>query len=200
MIKPIAVVFDKNFPTVLFWLPVLIAIYGFIYYWVNEFSGFWKSIFGKVIVTAILTIAGTLSLAMANQVINANFQVLSSPFEYTQVILSVLLSPLIASILFGLFGIILFPILMIMFLGFPKPFSVKGIFNGFVKGSKVGSPQVFTLIIRMLLLITLIVVAWEFNQKNDWYTSPLDNFGKWFAFNFETEILILKQKYFHLVF
>lgn len=187
LLKPTILFFEKEFSNDVFWVPVLIAIYGFIYYWVNEFSRFWKSIFGKVVVTAILTIAGTLSLAFANQAINGTFQVTASPFEYTQIMLSVLLSPLIASILFGLFGFILFPVLMFMSVGFPKPFSIKAFFKSFFKGGASNKPAGFTLIVRFVLLILLIGIALEFNQKNEWYTSPLGNFSKWFAYNFEME-------------
>lgn len=176
-----------DIPIVIFWFPVLILIYGFIYFWVDEFDDFWHSILGKIIITAIITIAGTFSLAFSSQAINSSFQVPAASFEYTQIILSVFLVPLVTSIIFGLFGFFLFPVLMVMSIGFQKPFSIKRVVNIFFRQEEGKSPQAFTFFVRMLLLICSIGFAWNFNNNNEWYTSPLEDFSKWFAYHFEME-------------
>lgn len=139
-----------------------------------------------MIVTLAMVVGSALSMSLAGQIINSYLEVTSSPFIYTQTITSIMISPLVISVVFGFLSFIILPFTMIVFslegLGFSlKRFVLfwlhqpKDITNGFL------------ILCRIIAFAGLFSLSWSFNANNQWFSDPIGSFTKWYAYNFEMD-------------
>jgi hypothetical protein len=177
---------DIDGTTVLFVIPFLLLLYGFYVYIVQVYKPMWGSIVGKILISGLVFVSSSFSLALSKLAVNASLQVPSSPFLSTISIITVLVSPLAVTLIFGFLGIIILPIAMPLFLNDEGTYSVKRIIL-FWRPKPVGSHQICKFMIWFGLLMLLIIFAWAFNGNNTWYTKKVETFAKWYAYNFDTE-------------
>jgi hypothetical protein len=178
---------DIDGESVLFVIPLISMLYGFYVYIVQVYRPVWNSIVGKVLISGLIFIGSSFSLALSKLIINASLHVTSSPFLSTVSLTAVLVSPLTITLLFGFLGVLILPFAMTLFLGDEGVYSVKRIIT-FWKSKPVGIPQFGKLIIRLGILLLLISTAWTFNGNNSWYMNKVEKFAKWYAYNFDTDV------------
>lgn len=174
--------------TELYWFTLLFMFYGFTIYIRNIYSIFWDSGIGKIVISAMFFLGTTLSLSLSSSLINSSFEVTSTPFLYTQSILSVLIAPLVISLFFGIIGVFFLPVSMLLFTTDKLSFSVKSIFTVWLekkRSYKEISPLAF--IGRILSFVCVLSFCWSFNGNNAWYTNQLETIAKWYAYNIEME-------------
>lgn len=172
----------------LYWITLVILLYGFIIYLKNILYPVWGTPLGKLFISIGGVIGTTFSLSFANLLINGSLQVPSSPFLYTQTLLSLLIAPLVISLIFGVVGMFTFPLTLILFTSTKMNLSAKNILTFWMR-PRIQSKMVggMTLISRIIAMTCLLSLSWSFNGDNKWYASQLDSFTKWYAFNFEME-------------
>ena len=148
----------------------------------------WRAPLGKLFISIGGIIGTTLSLSFANLLINSSLQVPSSPFIYTQTLLSLLIAPLVISLIFGVLGMFIFPLTLILFSSTKINLSAKNVLTFWMQ-PRVKHEMVsgVTLLSRIIAMTCLLTLSWSFNGDNRWYTNQLDAFTKWYAFNFEME-------------
>ena len=177
---------DIDGETVLFVIPLLSLLYGFYVYIVQVYRPIWGSVIGKILISGLVFVGSSFSLALSKLAVNASLQVPSSPFLSTISVIAVLVSPLAVTLTFGFLGVIILPIAMPLFLNDEGTYSAKRIIS-FWKWKPVESQQIGKLFIRLGILMFLISLAWTFNGNNTWYTKKIETFAKWYAYNFDTE-------------
>ena len=177
---------DIDGEKVLFVIPLLSLLYGFYVYIVQVYRPVWGSIFGKILISGLVFVGSSFSLALSKLAVNASLQVPSSPFLSTISIIAVLVSPFAVTLIFGFLGVIILPIATPLFLNDEGTSSVKGTIL-FWKWKPVRSQLIGKFMIRFGILMLLISLAWTFNGNNTWYTKKVETFAKWYAYNFDTE-------------
>ena len=177
---------NGDYAKAFFWLSILFLCYGFFAFLLPRVTRIWESLIGKILISGLIFIGSTFSLSLSRIVINTTFQVPASPFIHTQALLAVLNAPLVLSILLGIPSIIIIPITMPFLLSKNETFTAKQILLFWKRDSFI--PENWcVLCLRFVVLFALISICFAFMSKNDWYTSKVTKFAKWYAYNFETE-------------
>jgi hypothetical protein len=122
-----------NGETILFVIPLLSLLYGFYVYIVQVYRPVWDSIVGKILISGLVFVGSSFSLALSKLAVNASLQVPSSPFLSTISIIALLVSPLAVTLIFGFLGVIILPIAMPLFLNDEGTYSVKRIIYIFLE-------------------------------------------------------------------
>lgn len=152
----------------------------------QEMRILWKSALGKIIVSTLLLLGSSVSLAFAKILINTSLMIPSDAFPITQSIITILIAPLTASIMFGFLGIILLPLgMLISFIPF-RIISAQGLLV-FWQQRDEEPVGVLHGCARFSALIVILSLCWTFNGNNGWYTDQLTSFSEWFAYNLEAE-------------
>jgi hypothetical protein len=181
-------VLGSNSLSSLYWITLIILLYGFMTYVKAIVLPIWGSVLGKLLISIGGVIGTTLSLSFANLLINSSLQVPSSPFIYTQTLLSLLIAPLVISLIFGVLGMFVFPFTLILFSSAKINLSAKNVLTFWMQ-PRVKHEMIsgVTLLSRIIAMTCLLTLSWSFNGDNRWYTNQLDAFTKWYALNFEME-------------
>lgn len=186
----LSLIFTKVFENLsvipVLWISLLILEIGFLNYLIPKIHKFWVSKIGKMIVTLGMVIGSALSMSLAGQIINSYLEVTSTPFIYTQTITSIMISPLVISVVFGFLSFIILPFTMIVF-------SVEGLglslkrFVLFWLHQPKDITNGFLILCRIIAFVGLFSLSWSFNANNQWFSDPIGSFAKWYAYNFEME-------------
>lgn len=186
----LAIVSNKLFSgygsTTLLWLALIALEIGLINFLIPIVQKLWKSSAGKVVLSYSAVAGSALCMSFAGQIINGYFEVSVIPFLYTQTIVSLLISPLVISIIFGLVSIFLLPLMMVLFMSGGLQLSLKKIliFWQYEPNNDING---FLIICRLIGFVSLIGLSWVFNSNNVWFTDPVGKFAKWYAYSFEMD-------------
>ncbi len=159
---------------------------GFIRYLTPVLKTFWEIKLGRIIISLGAILGSALCMSFAGQILNTYMEVTSVSFLYTQTITSLLISPLVISIVFGFISFILLPFTMIVFTTENISFSLKRVFLFWLYERK-SVPNGFLVVCRIIAFLGLVTLSWSFNSNNQWFTDPIGNFAKWYAYNFEMD-------------
>ena len=156
---------------------------GFFIYLAPIIRKLGKSAIGKVVI-GLASIGGSaFSMSFAGQIINGYLEVTTTPFIYTQTIVSILLLPLVFSIIFGFISIFALPILMMLFM-------LNDIYTMGKRESLISEKKEINgilLVSRLLAFVALIGLSWSFNNNNGWFTDSIGGVARWHAFHFEMD-------------
>lgn len=189
-------VFDGFGSITILWISLISLEIGFIRYLIPVLKAFWEAKLGKVIISLASLLGSALCMSFAGQILNTYLEVSSIPFLYTQTITSILISPLIISIVFGLLSFIVLPVTMVIFTTDDINLSLKRFFLFWLYERK-GEVNGFLVLCRIIAFLGLISLSWSFNSNNQWLTEPVGKFAKWYAYNFEMDAFshcMLKSK------
>jgi len=186
----LAIVSNKLFSgygvTALLWLALIALEIGLISFLIPIIQKLWGTSAGKVVLSYSAIAGSALCMSFAGQIINGYFEVTVTPFLYTQTIVSLLISPLVISIIFGLVSIFLLPLMMVLFMSGGFQLSLKRILI-FWQYEPDRDIHGFLIICRLIGFVSLIGLSWAFNSNNVWFTDPIGNFAKWYAYSFEMD-------------
>ncbi|MCI5127031.1 MAG: hypothetical protein D3907_00735, partial [Candidatus Electrothrix sp. AUS3] len=182
----IASFINTEYAKAFFWLSIIFLCYGFFVFLFLRLKKIWGSAVGKLLVSGLVFVGSTFSLSLSKIAINTSFQVPASPFIHTQALLSALLAPLVLSILLGITSIIIIPIMMPFLLSRNETFTAKQILLFWKRDSFIPENG-YVSCLRFVVLLAFILICFAFSSKNDWYTSKVTKFAKWYAYSFETE-------------
>ncbi len=172
--------------TTILWISLIALEIGFIRYLTPVLQKFWKIKLGKVIISLGMLLGSAFCMSFAGQIINTYLEVTSAPFLYTQTVTSLLISPLVTSIVFGFLSFIIMPFTIVIFSTEKLSLSLKRpLLFWLYRPEKM--PNGFLVICRIIAFIGLVSLSWSFNSNNQWFTDTIGNFAKWYAYNFEME-------------
>lgn len=175
--------FDSLGSTVILWLSLITLEIGFFIYLVPIIRKLGKSTIGKVTIGLASIVGSAFSMSFAGQIINGYLEVTTTPFIYTQTIVSVLLLPLVFSVIFGFISIFALPVIMMLFM--LNDIHTMGKRETLISEKK--ETNGILLISRFLAFIVLIGLSWSFNNNNSWFTDSIGGIAKWHAFYFEMD-------------
>ncbi len=167
-------------------IPMVVLVYGFGVGVAGGLRGLLAGAITKIVWAVVIILGSTLSLALAKQHVNLSLNAPTNAFPLTVSLMTVLLSPLAASIIVGFIGLVLLPFSTIVAAIPVHHWSAKNLLLIFNRKGNSGV-SVLTLCGRVGAYIIILGVCWGFNGNNAWYTEPLSDFAKWFAFHYDAE-------------
>jgi hypothetical protein len=182
----IAAKFNWEYAAAFLAIATFFLSYGFFNFLLPILDRIWNSFIGKFLVSGLIFSGSTFTLSLAKTAINESFHVPASPFFHTQALLSILLAPVVISIILVIASIILLPILMPYFLSKNKTFSAKQLLVLWKKDGIIPENS-FLSCLRISIYLLFIFILLSFITNSGWYIDTIMKPAKWYAYIFETE-------------
>lgn len=168
------------------WMSVVfVASFGVMRFFSTIFTDLIKNIIWKSCFSLLFVFLVTLSLTLADGMINDTFKVPSSPFIYTQTIVSILQTPLFVVVAAaGLSMIFMFLLLFFPYISSMKFFNLIPSSLESEKGKKHKN---ITNTARFFVILCIGYLSFNFLEKSDGYYSFIESTAKEYAYNLEME-------------
>lgn len=170
----------------IFYAAVVLLVYGFLSYLLPAISSVSNSLLVKAIWAGTFLAATTFTLALSARFVNAVLEVPISAFVYTQVMVALLISPLVAAASGIFVAAVCMPFFMIDCFSGSSGLSLKSILLLPTKFRTTAASQGVA-VMRFFALIAVITLCASLLSSAESYSKQVDRFIKWFAYNLETD-------------
>lgn len=166
---------------------IVFILYGFWTYLSPGLKKASESLIVKALWAAITIIGAAVSFSLAQLIVNEALKVPSSAFPHTQTIVAVLVSPFVIGLSIFVLGLLLTaPLHLMLHLG-SEEFSLKALFGNLSKQAHANgtATEYFARLGAYMLALIVAVATSVFISL---HLNGANNFIRWYAFHFETEI------------
>lgn len=168
------------------WMSVVfVASFGVMIFFSTIFTELIKNVIWRSCFSLLFIFLVTLSLTLADGMINDTFKVPSSPFIYTQTIVSILQIPLFVIVASAALSV-LFIILIVLF-----PYITSMEFFKLIPSSleieRDKKHKKLTYAARFLVILSIGYMSFDFLEKSDGYYSFIKSTAKEYAYSLEME-------------
>ncbi len=171
---------------VLAYAAIAFLLYGFWSYLSPVLKRASESVVVKVVWAALTVIGVTVSVSLAQVVVNETLQVPSSAFPHTQALVAVLVAPIVIGVFVVALGLILAPVFQVMLYSEGGELSIKSFLSPAPRepGRTAGEAKYIG---RFLAFFLALGLCFAGLGRSDSYLNEVGDFVRWFAYHFETE-------------